>query len=253
MASLKIIYTDVPRITIPKTCSYLLAFLLLEFTCMQAHELIHHATGRVVCGAWGTMTFNLFQLAPECFETRQMALLATFAGPGLSYFLMWTGMLLVLKNRGGLFGLSLIFANLPFARFISVATASGDEMLIGRRIIRAGAYPLVLGLVVLILLPPLLVALRAIANKHRWSLFLSFLLLTLAYDGITKRVLLAPLVERWELFATNVSGVPLFIICVDAAVLVALVYFSRHLYDRENFRASKKEFGLMPGLSERPS
>ncbi|HEV2799151.1 MAG TPA: hypothetical protein VGW12_01570 [Pyrinomonadaceae bacterium] len=233
MASLKIIPADVPRIAIPKTLSYLLAFLLLEFTCMQAHELIHHLTGRLVCGAWGTMTFNLFYLAPECFETKKIALLSTFAGPALSYFLMWAGMLLVLKNRGGLFGLSLIFANLPFARFISVVMARGDEMLIGRRLIGEGAYPLVLGAVVLILLPPLLVAQKAIANKRRWSIFLSFLLLTLAYDALTKRVLLAPLIDRWELFASNVFGIPLFIVCVDVAVLLALACFSPDLYERK--------------------
>ncbi len=253
MAYIKIIPADVPLITIPKTLSYALAFLLLEFACMQAHELIHHLTGRVVCGAWGTMTFSLFHLAPECFETRKIALLSTFAGPALSYFLMWVGMLLLLKNRGGLFGLSLIFANLPFARFITVAMAGGDELVIGRRVIGAGAYPLVLCAVVLVLLPPLIVALKAIANKRRWSIFLSFLLLTLAYDALTKRVLLAPLVERWEMFASPVWGIPLFIICVDAFVLIALAYFSRKLCDPEKLRISKKNFGMTPGLPEHAS
>ncbi len=233
MAYLKTTPTRVPRITIPTTLSYALAFLLLEFACMQAHELIHHATGRVVCGAWGSMTFSMFYLAPGCFETTNIALLSTFAGPALSYFLMWLGMLLVLKNRGGLFGLSLIFANLPFARFITVAMAGGDEMVIGRRIIGAGAYPLILCAVILILLPPLVVALKSIGNKRRWPIFLALLLLTLAYDALVKRVLLAPLVDRWDALASDVAGIPLFIICVDAVVLIALACCLRYFYDRE--------------------
>jgi hypothetical protein len=237
MAYLKTTNAGIPRITIPTTLTYALAFLLLEFTCMQAHELIHHATGRVVCGAWGSMTFSMFYLAPGCFETRNIALLSTFAGPALSYFLMWFGMLLVLKNRGGLFGLSLIFANLPFARFITVAMAGGDEMLIGRRIVGAGAYPLILCVVILILLPPLIVALKSIGNKRRWTFFLAFLLLTLAFDALAKRVLLAPLVDRWEALAPDVFGIPLFIICVDAFVLFALALSGRYLYDREKLRA----------------
>jgi hypothetical protein len=243
MAYLKTTRTDIPRITIPRTLSYVFAFLLLEFACMQAHELIHHVVGRMVCGAWGSMTFSLFYLAPGCFETTNIALLSTLAGPALSYFLMWLGMLLVLKNRCGLLGLSLIFANLPFARFISVAMMGGDEMVIGRRVIGAGAYPLILCMVILILLPPLVVALKSIANKRRWLIFLALLLLTLAYDALIKRVLLAPLIDRWEVFASPVFGIPLFIICVDAVVLIALACYSRYLRDREKLRLPANSAG----------
>ena len=232
MTDVKTTSINVPRITIPKTLSYAVAFLLLEFACMQAHEVVHHVVGRLVCGAWGDMTFNLFNLSPGCFETKKVALISTFAGPALSYFLMWAGMLLVLKNRHGLLGISLIFANLPFARFITAVMAGGDEMMIGRRIIGASAYPVILCSVTLIILPPLVVALKSIANKRRRMIFVAFLLLTLAYDALTKRILLAPLVERWEMFASEVCGIPLFIICVDAVVLIALVWCGQYLFAR---------------------
>lgn len=232
MSDVKTTSINVQRITIPKTFSYAVAFLLLEFACMQAHEVIHHVVGRLVCGAWGDMTFNLFYLSPGCFETKKVALISTFAGPALSYFLMWVGMLLVLKSRHGLLGISLIFANLPFARFITAVMAGGDEMVIGRRIIGPGAYPVILCSVTLILLPPLFVALKSIANKHRRTVFVAFLLLTLVYDALTKRVLLAPLVDRWSMFASEVFGIPLFIVCVDVAVLIALVWCGQHLFAR---------------------
>jgi len=234
MLYVKTTRNSLPQVTIPKTLSYALAFLLLEFVCMQAHEVIHHVTGRIVCGAWGTMTFNVFYLAPGCFETKNIALISTFAGPALSYVLMWLGMLLVLKNRYALFGFSLIFANLPFARFITVAMAGGDEMVIGRRFAGAAAYPLILCLVVLILLPPLIVAFKSINVKRPWLVLLAFLLLPLAYDALTKRVLLAPMIDRWEVLAAHVWGVPLFIICVDAVVLVSLASCARSFRPRTN-------------------
>lgn len=209
---------------------FLVAFLLLEFICMQGHEIIHHLTGRVICGAWGTMTFLIFTLPGSCFETNSYALLATAAGPALSYFLMWAGMLFLLRTKHSLLGFSLIFANLPFARFITVAINSGDEMVIARRLFGEGSWLIVLSLTVMILLPPLTTAFRAIGNRRRLLIFSGFLVLPLLFDAVLKRVVLASLFERWEMRATPVFGIPLFVIVVDFLALTAFFFCRKYLF-----------------------
>ena len=216
--------------TIPSMLHYLLAFLLLEFICMQAHEITHHLVGRIVCGDWGNMTFNIFTLAEGCFETKKIALLSTLAGPALSYFLMWAGMIFVLRSKYILFGFSLIFANLPFARFVSVVLGGGDETVIARGLIETNTYLVLLFVVVFIILPPLIVAYKAIANNYHWLFFVSFLLLPLAFDALLKRVLLAPLVTRWGLLAIPVFGIPFFIISFDLVMLAAFLWFAQYLF-----------------------
>ena len=211
---------------------YLAAFLLLEFICMQAHVIIHHLTGSLVCGEWGAMTFTVFTLSGNCFETNPLALLATAAGPALSYFLMWTGMFFLLRGEQSLFGFSLIFANLPFARFVTVLMKGGDEMVIARRFLGDESWAIILCLTVLMLLPPLATAFKSIGNRRRWLIFSVFLLLPLLFDGVLKRVLLEPLINRWEMTATPVFGIPLFIVIVDVIALTAFACCVKYLFGK---------------------
>lgn len=211
---------------------YVAAFLLLEFVCMQAHEIIHHLTGRIVCGEWGAMTFTVFTLAGNCFETNPLAMFATASGPALSYFLVWMGMFVLLRGEHRLFGVSLIFANLPFARFVTVAMKGGDEMVIARRFFGDESWPVVLGLTVLVLLPPLVAAFKSLGTRHRPLIFSAFLLLPLFFDAVIKRVLLEPLIDRWEKTAAPIFGIPLFIAVVDILVLAAFVCCRKHLFGK---------------------
>ena len=43
---------------------YLVAFAALTILCGTSHEFAHHFAGALVCGEFGSKTFNSFPLAP---------------------------------------------------------------------------------------------------------------------------------------------------------------------------------------------
>ncbi len=187
-------------------------FLALSFLCMGAHELIHHLATRCVCGAWGTMTLSQFFLPPGC-ETSPWWL-ATLAGPVLTYVLIWSGM--AMRSE---FGLLLVFANLPLARAVTVAMRGGDEMVLGRLFIGdAAAWPVVLVISALLLLPPLIWAWRQFPPAGRWWRFVAWLLLPLLWDFVFKRMLL----NRALPLLPEQAGVPAVIFIFYAAALAIL-------------------------------
>jgi hypothetical protein len=207
------------RITLPLHLPYLGAFAALSFLCLGAHEVVHHLTARAICGEWGTMTFWTFHLADGCRET-DLWLLATLAGPLLTHSLIWTGLLLAIRGRA-LAGVTMILANLPLARFVTVLMRGGDEMVIGRTLSGEWSWLPLLALTTLLLLPPLTVAFRALAPRRRIATFAAFLVLPLFWDMIVKRVLLTPALAY---LPTAVVGIPLLAIAtyaLAAAVLVA--------------------------------
>ncbi len=150
----------------------------------------------------------------------------------MSYFLMWAGMFLLLRGGHRLLGVSLIFANLPFARFVTVAMKGGDEMVIARRLFGGESWPAILCLTALVLLPPLVTAFKSIGSRHRSLCFTAFLLLPLLFDAVIKRVLLEPLINRWEQTATPVFGIPVFIVIADVVALAAFVCCRKHLFGK---------------------
>jgi hypothetical protein len=105
-------------------------------------------------------------------------------------------------------------------------------MVIARRFFGEESWLIVLALVVMLLLPPLITAFRAIANRHRLLIVSAFLLLPLFFDAVLKRILLAPLVDRWETTAAPVFGVPLFIVIVDVMVLTGFIFCRKHLFQK---------------------
>lgn len=197
------------------------AFLAFQFLCGQAHELTHHGAARLICGAWGTMTFDYFHL-PEAGQNHPLALWSTFAGPALTYGLMLLSAWLMGRarsDRSRAFGLLLFFANLPMGRLASVVSGHGDEMVLARAWVGGPmAWPIILVLALVLLLPPLLAAWRALPVRRRaWS-FTGLLLLPLLADVVLKRLFLArvmPFVPGEPVF-----GLPPFLIGVDLAFLV---------------------------------
>lgn len=194
----------------------LLFFITLSFLCMGAHELIHHLTMRAVCGSWGEMTFSQFFLAPGCEQKPWW--IATLAGPMLTYGLLWTG--LALRSQ---FGLLLIFANLPLGRAMSVLTRSGDEMLLARLSFGDKAWPALLAITAILLLPPLVVAYRRLPQRGRWWRFLALLIIPLLWDFAFKRLLLN---QFLTVVPGEIGGIP-FIILFTYAVAAALLLASR--------------------------
>jgi hypothetical protein len=137
----------------------------------------------------------------------------------LTYTLMYVGIALILRGcvRSGA---TLVLANLPLARFVTVLVRGGDEMVLGRALIGGeAAWPVLMGLTILLLAAPLLLAWRAIANRRRAALFAFLLIAPLFIDMLVKRVLLARTLEVWP---ADVAGIPLPVL-LYVAVLVAIV------------------------------
>lgn len=203
----------------------LAAFFAFQFLCGQAHEFIHHGSARLICGAWGTMTFDYFHL-PEGAQNHPLALWSTFAGPAFTYGLMLLSAWLMGRARGErsrAFGLLLCFANLPMGRLASVVSGHGDEMVLARAWLGGPwAWPLIVLLALALLAPPMAAAWKALPTRGRNWTFVGLLLLPLLADVMLKRMLLArvmPFVPGEPVF-----GLPPFLIGVDLAfLLVALL------------------------------
>lgn len=203
---------------IPLRGPWIAAFILLSLVCLGAHELVHHLAARAVCGGWGTMTFWTFQLADGCLPEGRN-LLATLVGPLTTYALMYAGLALIVRGRK-LAGTTLVLANLPLARFVTVLMRGGDEMVLGRAWIGGdAAWPVLLTITILLLAPPVVGAWRAIGNRGRPLLFAALLIVPLFVDMVIKRVLLARALDAWPAAA---AGIPLLFLLVMAAALAAL-------------------------------
>jgi len=169
---------------------FLVAFLSLRHIFHELHEFGHMATGRLLCGAWGSRDFNnVSPIVAQCIETDTIGLLTGMAGPSFNYCMIWIGTILIRKTKtaaGLAWGLTLIFASLPFARLFTVVIGGGDEMGIARTYI---ADPIVargtaIVAVAAIIAYPLYTALRVFSGaKHGALYFLGFLVLPMLLEG----------------------------------------------------------------------
>jgi hypothetical protein len=210
------------RVQLPLTARFLAAFAALSFLVMAAHELVHHLTARVTCGAWGQMTFWQFSLSPGCTDDTRLWLFSTLAGPVLTYALIWTGVLLIVRGRA-LAGIALVFANLPVTRFITVLMRGGDEMVLGRNIAGEESWLPLLALTLALVVPPLVITYRALDQRRRLAVFTAFLMIPLFWDALLKRVLLSRLLD---VVAAEVNGIPVLAIAtwIVAGMLLATLW-----------------------------
>jgi len=144
---------------------YLVAFAALTILCGTSHEFAHHFAGALVCGEFGSKTFNSFTLAPGC-ESSAWRAWPTIAGPLFTFALMWLGAVR-LRNpdeRQRQLGFALVFANFPINRMGFVLFGWNDEQWVARH--EFGASPVAFWLAVaavwIACLPPLIAAWRAI-------------------------------------------------------------------------------------------
>ncbi len=206
---------------IPFSFRFLVRFAALSFLCLAAHELIHHLMVRLTCGAWGTMTFSTFALPAGCTPEGPV-LLATLAGPLLTWLLIWGGYAMI-RHGEVRPGVMLVLANLPLARVVTVLMRGGDEMVLGRALAPGEMLWLpILALTLLLFWMPVRTTARAIASPHRWAILAGFLVLPLPWDMLLKRVWLARLLEQHP---AAVGGVPvLFMVaCTMAIALLVLL------------------------------
>jgi hypothetical protein len=218
------ISSRISRMTrLPLTLRYLLQFLAISFLCLGAHELTHHLLVRVTCGAWGEMSFWNFQRPAGCGATG-WPLLATLAGPLLTWLLIWGGRAMILHGEARA-GVTLILANLPLGRLVTVLMRGGDEMVVARAIAPGNLLwiPVVL-LTLLLLWSPLVTVWRVLAHRHRLRLMAAFLVLPLFWDMLLKRVWLASLLEHQP---NAVHGIPVVVLTAYAVAILLLALLRR--------------------------
>lgn len=207
---------------LPLNLRYLLQFAALSFLCLGAHELVHHFMVRATCGGWWTMTFWQFQRPVGC--AGGVSLLATLAGPLLTWLLIWGGRAMVHHGEARA-GVTLILANLPLARVVSVLMQGGDEMVLARALAPGNALWLpMLALTLLLFWSPVRVAYRALQHSNRMTVLVAFLVLPLFWDMLLKRVWLSAILEQHP---AAVAGVPLVFLMAAGVALLLLVLLRR--------------------------
>ncbi|PKP56231.1 hypothetical protein CVT91_13655 [Candidatus Atribacteria bacterium HGW-Atribacteria-1] len=219
---------NLPKIKIPWNRKFIIAFSLMTFLCIQAHEFGHQLIATILCETPGYMTFAYANIGGECSPIDEVLELA--AGPLVTYSLTWFGVFLLLKHRKyALLGCSLIFANTVLDRII-FGTLIGDERNIGEFI---GHPFVVLFVVILLVLPPLLIAYKSIKNKRKLLVFLSFLIIPILATGFIIIMpdtffLFNPLMENESTFPIPlVFGIPIIVIIVD--VIVLALFFGKYV------------------------
>lgn len=228
---------------VPLTWRYFLAFFCLGALMGMSHELAHHVTGFLVCGEWGQKTFNSFQLAPGCREAHPGTFwIATVMGPLLfNYLPSWIGVAFMRNPDPGarLFGVSLVLSTVPALRLFA-AIVGGDEQWLGR--LHFGHSTLVYWVVVcgviVVTLPPLVVAWQTIQNRFKPLVFgLLFLGVPLIVFFMVGKVLEDLIIER-KVLADTIWGMPYMVLLAE--VLATIGY------------AMLKESLWQPGRSGRP-
>jgi hypothetical protein len=211
------------------TPGYCLALYCLTAITHTLHEFVHHAAGYAVCGAWGYMTFNRFELACAVEPT---IYLSTYAGPAFTFALMWLGLALLggASRFAKHLGLALIFAQTSWQRMLMPFFGKNDEYFASAQLFGANdvTYWAVVAIVWAICLPPLIGAYRAIANKRRalwfvlFFLFIPFVPYALAYWLLEQALVRGVLDEA-------VIGVPMLAIVNFAATAAALALSIRFI------------------------
>lgn len=205
---------------LPLNVRYLLQFAALSFLCLGAHELVHHLAVRATCGAWGTMSFWEFQRPVGC-STTGISLLATLAGPVLTWLLIWGGRAMIHHGEARA-GVTLILANLPLARVVTVLLRGGDEMVVARAFAPGNVLWLpMLAVTLLLFWPPIVTVYRALQHSNRLQLLVAFLVLPLAWDAVLKRVWLSAVFARHP---ATIAGIPeVFLAAIGVAIVLLIV------------------------------
>ncbi|MGE0770445.1 MAG: hypothetical protein AB7K37_01950 [Cyclobacteriaceae bacterium] len=220
------------------TTRNIIAFLLFAVLMGEAHEMAHFFVGKLVCSCWpAERDFNAWRLCESC-ETGPYGFWATAAGPVFSMTLAWIGMFLLRSwdDRRKSLGFVLIWANVPQARIMTVLMGGGDEMVVMRMLTKGTALAphykwLTVAIVLLMALPPIIAAFRAVENKGGWLINIGFMVLPLLVLGSYGFVFLNGLLQRGFLAEPWIMGTPLFITLHTALVLVVLLAaFRRHLF-----------------------
>lgn len=215
------------------------AFAALLFVMHELHEIVHIVVGYILCGCWGERDFNVWSLCEGCSETEPLAFLSTLAGPVFTFAMIYIGYYLLsnrYRQQPGMraFGFALIFANMPFARILTVGLGGGDEMQVLDSLWGSQASGLTLWIigfaaVVLVALPPLIRAWNVLRPKKRIWVFSGFFILPLAVDIVAVLIIMNRLLEQGILDQTGIIGSPLLVNLWTLLWVILLAIFWKDL------------------------
>jgi hypothetical protein len=200
----------------------------------ELHEQAHIQTGYFICRCYGVRDFSVWATCEHC--TSRWAFLATLAGPIFSCCLMWVGAIWMLNRMNGRrrnLGFALLFANLPFARIFTALTGHGDEHVV-MGVLFPGLNPGQLHwvtalLVSLICLPPIIIAARALAIRHRVALVVCFSIVPLVYGMYYHHIFLNWLLKKGVASEPLLLGTPSLILLHFLLMLLVWIAFRRSL------------------------
>lgn len=183
-----------------------------------------------MCGCFGVKTFNSFSLCASCEGNVAAFFVSTWAGPLLTFGLMWLGAWRMRSESSAQqrLGFALVFANFPVNRLLFVVLGWNDEQYVTRKLFgetQAGYWLTVL-VVWALAVPPLVIAYRAIANRRRALWFSAFFVLPFVFVIVFAGFFLEEwLLLKHKFLAMPVLGIPLLIVAVEVISLVLYVAF----------------------------
>lgn len=213
---------------------YILAFLLLTMLCGLTHEMVHHLAGAAICGCWGFKTFNSFVLCATC-EGNPYGLIATAAGPIVTFALMWYGWYQLKKpdNRNKQLGFALIFANFPINRILFAFMGFNDEQFIASTMYGDSkiAFWATIFIILFFTAPPLMEAYRSIKNRFKWLWFLGFFILPFVFVYLFAGLFLEEYVLLKSRFlADTLFGIPYLLWLTEVLCLAGYAYTKKYIY-----------------------
>jgi hypothetical protein len=181
-----------------------------------AHEMGHHLVAAIECGGFGRVTFTRFQERDGC-----RAIIGNISGPTISLLILWLGAVLLRNPRSALRGFVAVISAMPLVRVASVASG-GDDWNYSARIVTGDRHIVLLTwIVVLIVLPPLVLAYRGLDNRHRWLVFALALILSVFPAAILQpldvRVYFTWIDHREAFRQPTMLGIPLVVLAVYGA------------------------------------
>ena len=218
------------------TWKYILAFIALNFIIGELHEQSHIQAGFITCGCYGPRDFNVWSTCDQC-ANRNLAWLATLAGPLFSYAMMWLGAYWFSRSQNDnkrMMGFSLLFASLPFARIFTALVGGGDEKVVIQALMgdTSNGLPgkiIASAIVLLICLPPMLIAGKKILNKNKWGIVAGFAIIPLLYGILYQRLFLNSLLKNNVLAEVHFLGTPDLILVHFVFLLVLVLLFRNGL------------------------
>jgi hypothetical protein len=213
---LRNLFNEKVLVKLKLTPHFAIAFLALTFVLHEAHEIVHTAAGRLICGCWGQRDFNSWGVCEGCAEQDPTAILATFAGPVFTFLMIWIGTRLIAGGKSEkqkAMGFSLIFANLPFARILTGSMGSGDEIWGLNYILNdhSLAWATELLLILLFTIIPLWRAYKIIDNNRKIIWFLGFLILPTILDILIVLGIMNSLLKNGILSDYWILGSPILV------------------------------------------